>query len=643
MHDPRLAIPTLEPQELFLAVSQGANGAELGIAITGLDPSLPLLYTNDALFQMTGLQASDNPGSSLRTLLPSGERQRVEGLLWALGEGEPSSRTLETVFFAQDGRVIPVELSCTRVLVGAQLAVVSFVTDLSDRKRVEEELRGSETRFRHLVSAAPDGVLILHGTRLLYANASAAKLFDVTEPEQLIGRDLQDSLSAESLKAVGALDQLMRGTGTCPDPFEVVTRAGRVAEISVIALEYEGRPAILGFARDVTERKAIQARLLQADRLAAVGLLAAGVAHEINNPLAYVLLNLKYLARELPKLAADPSRLEVLQKHVADANHGAERVQNIVRDLRMFARTDDEAPGPVDLVQVVESALAMADHELRQCARIRRTYLGNFAVNGTAAKLEQVFLNLLVNATQAIGRGAADQHFVDIRLEPWSNGMVRATISDTGPGITPNILDRAFEPFFTTKPPGVGTGLGLPICKSIIEAFGGGIRVESNPGQGTRVYLELREHPDEPPLPSSKRPSSAELPAARRARLLIVDDEQPVASMLARFLEASYEVVTAAGGVEALDLVLRDHFDVVLCDIMMPEMTGMEFYQRLQQRAPLVRDRLVFMTGGSLLPEVSAFLSRVERPKIEKPFDLQELRRILARISQGPLGARLES
>jgi PAS domain S-box-containing protein len=512
-------------------------------------------------------------------------------------------------------------------------AIVSFILDLSDRKRAEEELRGSEARFRQWVGSAPDGVLILHHTHILFANASAARLFDVSATEQLVGRELSAFLTSEPSPVADALGKLMADPGGRLEPFEVVTRSNRVAEISAIALEYEGRPAVLGFARDVTERKAIQARLLQADRLAALGMLAAGVAHEVNNPLAYVLLNLKYLERELPKLAADPTRLEALLKHVEDASHGAERVQTIVRDLRTFARTEDEPLGPVDLKAVVESALAMAAHEIRECATLRRDYQGAFSVNGTAAKLEQVFLNLFVNAAQAIGKGSPEHHSLEVRIEAAQPGFVRITISDTGPGLKPDVLDRAFEPFFTTKPPGVGTGLGLPICKSIVESFGGTISVDSSPAHGTRVCIDLREHPGEPP-PASARPLPlSETPPSRRTRLLIVDDEQSVGNVLARLLEASYDVVNASTGPEALKLLARNDFEVVLCDVMMPGMTGMEFYNRLKQEAPDVSRRVVFMTGGGLIPEVATFLSGVERPRVEKPFDFQELRRVLSLVA----------
>jgi len=613
-------------------VSQGANGAELGVAITGVGDALPLLYANEVLFTLTGVQVSETTSESLESLFAISEYPRLRELFAALQNGDVTPRTIETTLVDRAGTHIPVEMSSTRVMLVDAPAIVSFILDLSDRKRAEEELRSSEARFRQWVGSAPDGVLILHRTHILFANASAAQLFDVTAPEQLVGRELSTFLVSDPTPVANALGRLLADPGGRLEPFEVVTRSNRIAEISAVALEYEGHPAVLGFARDVTERKAIQARLLQADRLAALGMLAAGVAHEVNNPLAYVLLNLKYLERELPKLAADPTRLEALLKHVEDASHGAERVQTIVRDLRTYARTEDEPPGPVDLKAVVESALAMADHEIRDCATLRRDYHGTFSVNGTAAKLEQVFLNLFVNAAQAIGKGTPERHSLAVRIEAVQPGFVRITISDTGPGLKPDVLDRAFEPFFTTKPPGVGTGLGLPICKSIVESFGGTIAVDSSTAHGTRVCIDLREHTGEPP--ASVRPSPLnDIPVSQRARLLIVDDEQSVGNVLARLLEASYDVVNASTGQEALKLLARSDFEVVLCDVMMPGMTGMEFYNRLKQEAPAVSRRVVFMTGGGLIPEVATFLSGVERPRLEKPFDFQELRRVLSLVA----------
>ena len=468
---------SIGPRDLFAAVSQGANGAELGIAITAFIDSPRILYVNETLLALGGYTAEEVSTQSAWRFFPPQALERLQCIYQAHLRGEPVPRSIQTHLRHKSGRTIPIDLSSTLVTVNGLHANVSFVTDLTDRKRAEEELRSSEARFRQLIDSAPDGVVILRQSRIVFANAAAARLFGVDDPALLLGTDLSEALETQSAALLmSRLEALLNGDPGPFDPQEYKTRAGRVAEVSSILLDYEGQPAVLGFARDITERKAMHERLVQADRLAAVGMLAAGVAHEVNNPLAYVLLNLKYLERELPKLARDPSRLDTLMRHVADAAHGAERVQTIVRDLRTFARTDKDSAGPVDLTEVVESALAMADHEVRPKAQLIKKYEPVPPVNGTVAKLEQVTLNLVVNAAQALEPGRASEHRIEVSIEN-AGTHVRLVVSDTGPGMPAEVATRAFEPFFTTKPPGLGTGLGLPICRSIVETFGGSIRI----------------------------------------------------------------------------------------------------------------------------------------------------------------------
>lgn len=624
---------SIGPRDLFAAVSQGANGAELGIAITAFIDSPRILYVNETLLALGGYTAEEVSTQSAWRFFASEDLDRLQCIYQAHLRGEPVPRSIQTQLRHKSGRTIPIDLSSTLVTVNGLHANVSFVTDLTDRKRAEEELRSSEARFRQLVDSAPDGVVILRQARIVFANAAAARLLGAADPALLLGADVGEALEPQSAELLTRrLDDLLAGEQGPFEPQEYKTRGGRIAEVSSILLDYEGQPAVLGFARDVTERKAMHERLVQADRLAAVGMLAAGVAHEVNNPLAYVLLNLKYLERELPKLARDPSRLDTLMRHVADASHGAERVQTIVRDLRTFARTDKDSAGPVDLTEVVDSALAMAEHEIRQKAQLVKKYAPVPAVNGTVAKLEQVMLNLIVNAAQALEPGHAAKHRIEVSIENASATTVRVTVSDTGPGMPSEVAARAFEPFFTTKPPGLGTGLGLSICRSIVETFGGSIWLEAGPGGGTRVYVELLARPGEHP-PSLGPSRTSDFVPSPGTRLLIVDDETSVSQMLSRFLQNYYQIRTCDSGEAALGLLRAgEQFDLILCDVMMPRMSGIELFEAISKECPGTAERVVFMTGGALLPEVATFLKRVHRPKIEKPFDLNELQRTLGRL-----------
>ncbi len=271
----------------------------------------------------------------------------------------------------------------------------------------------------------------------------------------------------------------------------------------------------MAFARDITERKAIQARLVEADRLAALGVLSAGIAHEINNPLAYLLLNLEYLSRELPTLPQEPHKLDALMVRVRDACHGAERVASIVRDLRTFARADEGFRGPIDVKAALESALNIAGSEIKQKAELVRDYEPVPPVEANPNRIEQVLLNLLLNAVQALPGPDVPGQQVRARLRA-RDGRVSITIEDTGSGISDETLSKIFDPFFTTKPVGVGTGLGLPICRSIVRGLGGEISVRSVLGQGSAFTVTL-------PASDSALPKSARrVPSRRRPRSAVV-------------------------------------------------------------------------------------------------------------------------
>ncbi len=596
-----------------------------------------IVYANGGLQKLVGYPLSELSERDIWHFMAPQTLERLRALYAQLKNGEQIPGSIETVIVHKHGEQIPIEARLTPLTLNSDPAVFCFVFDLRDRKRAEQELRDSEARFRRLVESAPDSVLILRNSRILFANRAAGQVLGTDDADALVGQSLEQYLVADSFdKAHDHLAGIL--TGASPNrPVELETLAGRYLEASSISVDYGGQAAVLTFARDTTERREIQARLLQADRLAAVGMLAAGVAHEINNPLAYVLLNLKYLQRELPKLATQPERAMALLKHVEDAAHGAERVQTIVRDLRIFARADEEDGGPVDLLDALESALSIAEHEIRHRAELRRDYGEVAFVNGTSAKLEQVFLNVLMNAAQALDSKSGQKHVISVTVQMAEEPCrVVVGISDTGPGIDPSLARQVFEPFFSTKPPGLGTGLGLPICRSIVESFGGNIRLESELGQGTHCIIEL---PCSDQLSAPQRMDSLRLSEKAGpvlGRVLIIDDESSVAVMLGRMLEPRYEVVTCESAEEALTRLQEGNdFSAILCDIMMPNMNGMALYEELKRRAPGLEDRFIFMTGGGLLPEVNEFLSRVERPKIEKPFDLKELEHVLAGVALG--------
>ncbi|ABF87556.1 sensory box sensor histidine kinase [Myxococcus xanthus DK 1622] len=276
-----------------------------------------------------------------------------------------------------------------------------------------------------------------------------------------------------------------------------------------IVRERSGRRLLAGVAVDITDRKAMQAQLVVSDRLAAVGTLAAGVAHEINNPLAFVLSNLSFLAGELHALAPElPSgRMAELEEVLREATDGAHRVRQIVRDLRTFSRGDDEVATAVNVQAVLESAITLARSELKLRAQLVRDYCEVPLVEGNEGRFGQVFLNLLINAAQAIPMGQTEQHEVRLSLRSAGDRVI-IEVRDTGVGMPPEVRARIFDPFFTTKPVGEGTGLGLSICHGIVTGFGGDISVESEEGRGStfRVSLPVARRAKEPVDPPLRMP-----------------------------------------------------------------------------------------------------------------------------------------
>ncbi|MCY1074856.1 sensor histidine kinase [Archangium lansingense] len=248
--------------------------------------------------------------------------------------------------------------------------------------------------------------------------------------------------------------------------------------------------------------QAAQAQLLFADRLATIGQLAAGLGHEINNPLAFIVGNLDYVQQQLVRTAgaATPEEQQEMIEAIADARDGAERVRLIVRDLKVLSHPNDMERGPVDVVASLRSAVKVAAYELRDRAHLVEELVAVPPVNGHKARLCQVFLNLLINAAHAISPGRATQNEIRISTRMGGPGQVVVEVSDTGCGIPAENLERIFNPFFTTKPVGVGTGLGLSVCHGIVTALGGDISVRSEVGRGTtfRVSLPVYEARPEP-------------------------------------------------------------------------------------------------------------------------------------------------
>jgi PAS domain S-box-containing protein len=505
--------------------------------------------------------------------------------------------------------------------------VANVVATAIDARAAEEALRGRERLARAVFDHARDGMAIVDEEgRCVDANAAAERILGVAF-ETLRGRRPAEVIRTElDLSARGGPRQHVEAT--------VVTPSGsRALEWDLVPMIHPG----LGLAvfRDVTERRELQTRLALADRLVSAGTLAAGVAHELNTPLSWLSANLEFLARSVPELIRGGAPADV-QDALRESLEGIERMRLIIDDLRTFVRTPGEDAGTADLDAVLRSCIGMTWNEIRHRARLERDVPAVPPVSASPARLAQVFVNLLVNAAQAIREGDAQSNVIRVSAREEPGRRVAVEVSDTGAGIPAAVLPRIFEPFFTTKAPQVGTGLGLSICRNIVEGVGGTIEVRSQPGRGTtfRVVLPAADPARVPArAPAPPAPARAPARAPGRSRILVVDDEKLVGAALERALAGEHDVTVVASARMALRLVeMGERFDAVLTDLVMPELTGLDLHREVTRLDPRLEGKVIFMTAGAFTDEARRAVEARSGPCLAKPMKLDVLRTAIAQV-----------
>ena len=473
----------------------------------------------------------------------------------------------------------------------------------------------------HLVEAIPDLVAIVR------RDGTLAELKPAIGPHP----PTFEEIDSADLRA--RLHEALRTKGLHTYDYEaVVDGAPQTREVRLQALD--GDEAVL-IVRDVTEQRRLMSTLLVADRMASLGTLSAGVAHELNNPLAYTSSNLAFVEEELRRDLRDHGPTQATSELLAaivESREGLERMAVIVKDLKAFSRPPEETVADIDVNRLLDRVLKIVMPELRHKGELEKSYAEVGAVRGNEARLSQVFLNLIVNAVQAFDERLAKRNLLRVRTGTRGNQVV-IEVADNGPGIPAGIRGRVFDPFFTTKPQGVGTGLGLAICLGLTRGMGGDIELESVEGEGTIFRVVL------PSVIASERqrdPTSfGRIPTAK-ARLLLVDDDPLVLSSMRKLLR-EHEVETVLSGREALaKLEAGERYDLVVCDVMMPEMTGVEFLEAVRERWPDQERCVVLMTGGAVTAETRAFLESAPAV-LEKPFTRDAVRDCLNRVRGGML------
>jgi two-component system, NtrC family, sensor kinase len=429
-------------------------------------------------------------------------------------------------------------------------------------------------------------------------------------------------------------------------------------EVKVLAAQASSSLDSARLVRELNQRvdelSRAQSCILQSERLAAIGQLAAGVAHEINNPVAYVMANVEFVLGQLGTLkTVDPAAeaaaakeilwrwwqqvgarvgFDDLNQALLEAREGAGRIREIVADMRTLARSDRGQEELFDLNLAVRSAIRLATSEIRGSAELKADLGPNVMVHGNVGQLSQVFLNLLVNAAQAIpiGQGATAKITVTTRLE---GDAVVVSIADTGVGITVDAQAHIFEPFFTTKPAGKGMGLGLSISRETVQRHKGDMAFWSQPGVGTTFTITLPSAagPTKEADTGRRAPGRADAPLReRRARLLFVDDEESLRNSYQRYFGGRYDVIVAQDGRRAMELLARNQdVDLIVCDLVMPGMSGMELFRLASAKYPALEGRFIFVTGGVGRAEVQSFLATVKNPTFEKPFKYEQIDELL--------------
>lgn len=500
-----------------------------------------------------------------------------------------------------------------------------------------------------IVENTDDAYIWCSGDKLVRGlNDAACKLFKL-ERWSSIGKKIQDLLEQDV--AVFFLDFIHRDRASLiNEEIELFDKKNTHRYIQLSAYQInrtkENDRFFVLRASDITELRETQMRLVQSDRLASMGMLAAGLAHEINNPLSYVFYNLESLSIELPKLIQWVRRayasLELneeahaehrlvypqielfheLVNHAKEALDGVDRIRRITQNLSLFARVEKEEVSDVDIREVIECAINMAYNEIRYRARLVKIYHASPRILCSEGRLFQVILNLLINAAHAIEEGKVEDNEIRIETSAEEN-VICIAISDTGRGIKEEHLSSIFEPFFTTKGIGDGSGLGLAICRNIALELGGKIEVKSKEGKGTTFYLTLPYRVGS--IFAKKEVNEVVLSQELTGRFLVVDDEEGILKIIKRILK-KHELIFARSGKEAKEILLNDRrFDLVLCDIMMPELSGTHLHQWLKGECEALAKRFVFMTGGAFTQQANEYLQKSCMPVIKKPFRTKEL------------------
>ncbi len=498
--------------------------------------------------------------------------------------------------------------------------------------RFFEMVRRAKEQWETAFDALSEGIAVVDDEgRVRRSNRALASLLG-TPLQNVVGTPLGEAL----LGKPHALHDLLAATRRGDRPAPLVARSERLKRaVRVNAARIPGaatEQSIVVMVEDVTEQQALETQLVQSEKLAAVGQLVSGVAHELNNPLTSIAGLSEFLLEQKELGKKDRGHLQVIQEQ-------AERAGRIVRNLLTFARKGSAERVPVDLNEVIRRTLSLTAYDLKlKDITVERELSGALPdVFGDRHGLQQVVLNLVTNAGQAVAENPRERPR-EITVSTWFDGQVHLRVADTGPGIPEEVAQSVFTPFFTTKEPGKGTGLGLSITYSIVESHGGQITLEPrSPRGGAAFRVDLPPAPADavrPELtPVRGTPTVTASPTVKRTILLVDADPAVQRTIKALFARDGHDVEVAGDPQHALDLALRGGFDLVITDAraMAPGKRGTLLAEELVSRMPALRDRIIVATGD-VRPTTEETLARLGVRYVRKPFNLRDLRVEAARL-----------
>lgn len=613
-----------ESERLYSTV---ANSSPVGVYIV---QDRKFQFVNPRFQKDTGYSEGELLGMDPLSIVHPEDRESVRRDTEEMLKGNHVS-PCEFRTIMKDGKVRWSMETVTSILYQGKRAVLGNYMDITERKRTEEGIK----IFSDAVAGAIDamGISDMNGI-ITYANSAMEETYGY-EKGELLGKAVM-SLNANPESSRSIMSGIIR-TGGWSGEIEAVKKNREtfpaLLSLSTVRDDRGNLIAMLGASRDITEQKRIEKeqkdtaqKAYLSSRLAAVGQMAAGIAHEINNPLTSVIgfAELLMARNDIP---------DDIRNDVKVINDGAQRVSKIVRGLLTFARDDKKERDIVDVNEIIKTTIALQSYEMETSNIKVKTYLDYNLPKTMAAggQLQQVFLNLIINAKQAMKQAHGRGELV-VRTKR-TDGFIRISFKDDGSGIARANIDRIFEPFFTTKQPGEGTGLGLSLCYGIIKEHSGQIYVKSSRGRGATFIVELPvvSWESQPELPEAV--DEKLLKEVPRNKILVVDDEPAVRRFLEHMLiEEGHEVETVDNADDALERIKKENFNLILLDIKMPDVSGIELYRRMQKVDRSLTRRVIFITGDVMATDTRAFLLKSGAAYISKPFEIKQLNKEIGRL-----------